>query len=151
MAGRTGAGSVVSPLTASASPKSRASALRTLHSLIEFAIDDGWMIGENQVRRVAKPALAEADPDVRFLETEEVAALLHAMPDDQLGRVERVMYVHHAFEAERELGPQHEAGLARCSTRWVFQGRNDELGGQRRRAAPPAFEVEVRADDGADS
>ena len=32
-----------------------------------------------------------------------------------------------------------------------FPERNDELGGQRRRAAPPAFEVEVLADDGADS
>ena len=51
--------------------------------------------------------------------------------------------LRHAFEAERELSPQHGAGLARCSSRWVLSGRNDELGGQRRRAAPPAFELEV--------
>jgi hypothetical protein len=39
-------------------PKARASALGTLDSLIEFAIDEGWMIGENPVKQVAKPALA---------------------------------------------------------------------------------------------
>jgi hypothetical protein len=44
-------------------PKSRANALGTLHSLIEFAIDEGWMVGENPVKRVEKPALAETDPD----------------------------------------------------------------------------------------
>jgi integrase len=66
-------------------PKPRANALGTLHSLIEFAIDEGWMVGENPVKRVEKPALAEADPDVRFLETEEVEALLRAVPDDPLG------------------------------------------------------------------
>ena len=53
-------------------PKSRANALGTLHSLIEFAIDEGWMVGENPVKRIEKPALATTDPDVHFLETEEV-------------------------------------------------------------------------------
>jgi hypothetical protein len=66
-------------------------ALGTLHSLIEFAIDEGWTVSENPVKRVEKPAVAETDPDVHFLETEQVEALLRAVPDDQLGRVERVM------------------------------------------------------------
>ncbi len=43
-------------------PKSRANALGTLHSLIEFAIDEGWMLGENPVKRVEKPALADDRP-----------------------------------------------------------------------------------------
>lgn len=83
-------------------PKSRANALGTLHSLIEFAIDEGWMIGENPVKRVAKPARAETDPDVHFLETEEVEALLRAVPDDALGRVERVMYLTAAMTGMRQ-------------------------------------------------
>ncbi len=83
-------------------PKSRANALGTLHSLIEFAIDEGWMVGENPVKRVEKPALAETDPDVRFLETEEVEALLGAVPDDPLGRVERVMYLTAAMTGMRQ-------------------------------------------------
>jgi len=43
-------------------PKSRANALGTLHSLIEFAIGEGWTSGENPVKRVEKPALATTDP-----------------------------------------------------------------------------------------
>jgi integrase len=83
-------------------PKSRANALGTLHSLIEFAIDEGWMVGENPVKRVEKPSLAEADPDVHFLETEEIEALLRAVPDDPLGRVERVMYLAAAMTGMRQ-------------------------------------------------
>ena len=74
-------------------PKSRANALGTLHSLIEFAIDEDWATGEKPVKRVEKPAVAATDPDVHFLDTEEVEALLRAVPDDPLGRVERVMYL----------------------------------------------------------
>jgi integrase len=83
-------------------PKSRANALGTLHSLIEFAIAEGWIVGENPVKRVEKPARAETDPDVRFLETEEVEALLRAVPDDPLGRVERVMYLTAAMTGMRQ-------------------------------------------------
>ena len=42
------------------------------------------------------------DPDVRFLETEEVEALLRAVPDDSLGRVERVMYLTAAMTGMRQ-------------------------------------------------
>jgi integrase len=83
-------------------PKSRANALGTLHSLIEFAIDEDWMVGENPVKRVKKPAPSETDPDVHFLETEEVEALLRAVPDDPLGRVERVMYLTAAMTGMRQ-------------------------------------------------
>ncbi|MHB8696008.1 MAG: tyrosine-type recombinase/integrase, partial [Solirubrobacteraceae bacterium] len=83
-------------------PKSRANALGTLHSLIEFAIDEDWMAGENPVKRVEKPVRLETDPDVHFLETEEVEALLRAVPDDDLGRVERVMYLTAAMTGMRQ-------------------------------------------------
>jgi hypothetical protein len=61
-------------------------------SRARLAPDEGFSRGENPVKRVEKPALAVTDPDVRFLDTEEVEALLRAVPDDPLGRVERVMY-----------------------------------------------------------
>ncbi len=83
-------------------PKSRANALGTLHSLIEFALDEEWMTGENPVKRVPKPAVAETDPDIRFLTTEEVEALLRAVPEDVLGRVERVMYLTAAMTGIRQ-------------------------------------------------
>jgi integrase len=83
-------------------PKSRANALGTLHSLIEFAIDEGWTSGGNPVKRVAKPTLGSTDPDVRFLDAEEVEALLRAAPDDELGRVERVIYLTAAMTGMRQ-------------------------------------------------
>lgn len=83
-------------------PKSRANALGTLHSLIEVAIDGGWTAAENPVKRVEKPAVATTDPDIHFLETEEVEALLRTVPDDPLGRVERVMYLTAAMTGMRQ-------------------------------------------------
>ncbi len=85
-------------------PRSRANALGT-HSLIEFTIDEEWVTGENPVKRVAKPAVAATDPDVHFLDTEEVEALLRAVPDDPLGRVERVMYLTAAMTGMRQGEP----------------------------------------------
>jgi integrase len=83
-------------------PKSQANALGVLHSLIEYAADEGWTSGENPVTRVKKPARASADPDVHFLHAEEVEALLRAVPDDALGRVERVMYLTAAMTGLRQ-------------------------------------------------
>ena len=83
-------------------PKSRANALGTLHSLIEFAIAEEWATGENPVKRVPRPAVAATDPDIHFLEPEEVEALLRAVPDDRLGRVERVMYLTAAMTGMRQ-------------------------------------------------
>jgi integrase len=80
----------------------RANALGTLHSLIEFAIDEGWSTSENPVKRVEKPSVAGTDPDIRFLEAEEVEALLRAVPDDPLGRVEHVMYLTAAMTGMRQ-------------------------------------------------
>jgi integrase len=39
---------------------------------------------------------------MRFLETEEVEALLRAVPEDPLGRVERVMYLTAAMTGMRQ-------------------------------------------------
>jgi integrase len=83
-------------------PKSIANALGTLHSLIEFAIKKKWVKTPNPVKNVEKPARASADPDVHFLDAEEVEALLRAVPDDALGRVERVMYLTAAMTGLRQ-------------------------------------------------
>jgi integrase len=83
-------------------PKSRAHGLAAMHSLIEFAITEGWASGENPVKRVPKPASPIADADVHFLEPEEIEALLRAVPDDALGRVERAMYLTAAMTGMRQ-------------------------------------------------
>jgi integrase len=52
----------------------------------------GWTHA-NPVAAVDRPRDAEPDPDIRFLEHEEIEALLRAIPDDELGRIERPLYL----------------------------------------------------------
>ena len=83
------------------SPKSRRNALGALHSVFDFAIREGWA-STNPVKDVEQPRMSGADPDIRFLELEEVEALFRAVPDDDLGRVERVMYLTAAMTGMRQ-------------------------------------------------
>ncbi len=48
------------------------------------------------------PAGDGADPDIRFLEREELEALIAAVPDDELGRMERVLYLTAAMTGLRQ-------------------------------------------------
>jgi integrase len=83
------------------SVKSTLNYLGLLHSIFEYGIAEGWVAG-NPCKRVAKPRAAEADPDIHFLEQAEVDALLRAVPDDDLGRVERVVYLCAAMTGARQ-------------------------------------------------
>ena len=83
------------------SPKSRRNALGVLHSVFDFAIREGWAT-TNPVKEVEHPRTAGTDPDIRFLDLEEVDALIRAVPDDNLGRVERVMYLAAAMTGMRQ-------------------------------------------------
>jgi integrase len=74
------------------SPKTTRNALGILHSLFEYARREGW-VQANPCTLVDKPRAGEGDPDIRFLEPEEIEALLRGVPDDDLGRVERRMYL----------------------------------------------------------
>jgi integrase len=83
------------------SPKSRRLALGTLHSIFDFAVREGWAV-RNPVKEVEQPRDSESDPDIHFLEVEEVEALLRSVPDDDLGRVEQVMYLTAAWTGMRQ-------------------------------------------------
>jgi integrase len=74
------------------SSKTTLNALGILHSIFEYARREGWVTA-NPCTLVDKPRAAEGDPDIRFLEPEEIEALLRGVPDDDLGRVERRMYL----------------------------------------------------------
>src|ERR1700722_12533028 len=74
------------------SPKTTLNALGILHSIFEYARREGW-VASNPCMLADKPRASESDPDIRFLEPEEVEALLRAVPEDDLGRVERRMYL----------------------------------------------------------
>lgn len=74
------------------SPKTTLNALGILHSIFEYAHREGW-VASNPCTLADKPQVSEGDPDIRFLEQEEIEALLRAVPDDDLARVERRMYL----------------------------------------------------------
>jgi integrase len=83
------------------SAKSRRNALGALHSVFEFAVREGWA-PRNPVKEVDPPRIPDADPDIRFLRVEELEALLRAVPDDDLGAVERAMYLTAAMTGMRQ-------------------------------------------------
>jgi integrase len=83
------------------SPKTTQNALGILHSIFEYARREGW-VASNPCTLVEKPRVSERDPDIRFLEPEELEALLRGVPDDDLGRVERRMYLAAAMTGMRQ-------------------------------------------------
>lgn len=84
-----------------ASVKSILNALGLLHAIFEFAARRGWATA-NPCKRVDKPQPEVSDPDVRFLDQVELDALLRAVPEDHLGRVERVLYMAAAMTGMRQ-------------------------------------------------
>jgi integrase len=93
------------------SVKTTFNALGVLHSIFEAARREGWVAG-NPCTLVDKPRAQETDPDIHFLEPEEVEALLRGVPDDDLGRVERRMYLTAAMTGDAP-GRAARAALAR--------------------------------------
>ncbi|MDQ3722678.1 MAG: site-specific integrase [Actinomycetota bacterium] len=61
-------------------------------SIFELARREGWVVA-NPCTLVDKPQAPPTDADIHFLEPEEVEALVRAVPDDDLGRVEGPMYL----------------------------------------------------------
>ncbi len=63
-----------------------------MHGLFAFAVKRGWL-QSNPVAAVDRPRAPEVDADIRYLELEEVEALLRAVIDDYLGPTEHVLYL----------------------------------------------------------
>jgi integrase len=82
-------------------PKTTLNALGILHSIFEYARREEWVLA-NPCTLVEKPRAPDGDPDIRFLVAEEVEALLRAVPDDDLGSVERRMYLAAAMTGMRQ-------------------------------------------------
>ena len=73
------------------SAKYTANALGLLHNVFEFAVRQGWATS-NPCRYVDAPRALEGETAIRFLDAEDVEALLRAVPDGPYGRVQRVLY-----------------------------------------------------------
>jgi integrase len=78
-------------LRAGLAPKSVMNFLGLLHSIFAFAMRKGWCPA-NPVALAERPRAAERDADIRFLEIEELEALIRAVPNDELGPLEGVLY-----------------------------------------------------------
>jgi integrase len=83
------------------SVKTVRNALGILHGIFELARREGWVLA-NPCTLVDKPRTTETDPDIRYLEPEELEALLRGVPDDDLGRIERRMYLMAAMTGMRQ-------------------------------------------------
>jgi len=84
------------------SSKTVCNQLNFLHGLFAFAIKRGWA-SSNPVALVDRPRTPRhAHRRIRFLQREELDALLRAVPDDHLGAVERPLYLSAAMTGLRQ-------------------------------------------------
>jgi integrase len=74
------------------SVKTIANYLGVLHGILEFAIRREWAT-PNPCKRVDRPKRQDADLDIPFLDESELQTLLQAVPDDDLGRRQAVLYL----------------------------------------------------------
>jgi integrase len=82
-------------------PKSVLNYLGLLHSIFEFGQRRGWTAA-NPCKLVDKPRVGTADADIRFVDQAELEALLRAAPDDDIGRVDRIMWLTAAMTGLRQ-------------------------------------------------
>lgn len=82
-------------------PKSIRLHLSLLHGIIRYAERQGWADG-NPVKLVDKPRIGDADPDIRWLDIEELEALLANVPGGTVGAMEQVLYLTAAMTGLRQ-------------------------------------------------
>jgi integrase len=84
------------------SPKTIRNVLGLLHSIYEFAIKRGWA-KSNPTKRIDQPAAAD-DADIRFLDRDELAAVIRAeaVADDDLAPILAAMYAAAAMTRLRQ-------------------------------------------------
>src|SRR3954467_4496790 len=75
--------------------------LGLLHSIFAYGEKRGWCVG-NPCKLVDKPRNVNAATEIRFLDEAELEALLREVPDDPIGRVERVLYLTAAMTGLRQ-------------------------------------------------
>jgi integrase len=80
-----------------AAPKSIRNYLGTLHSILDYA-----KVRRNPVADARKPRAEEIDPDIHYLEEEELEALLRSVPDGRLADTDRALYLTAAHTGLRQ-------------------------------------------------
>ena len=85
----------------SRAPKTVLNHLGLLHSISEFGQRRGWTTTK-PCKLVDKPRVGTTDADIRFLDEAELEALLRAAPRDDLGGVDRLMWLTAAMTGLRQ-------------------------------------------------
>jgi integrase len=62
-----------------------------LYSMFAYAVRRGWA-RSNPVALAEKPRVDARNADIRYLEVVELEELIRAVPDDEVGEIERVLY-----------------------------------------------------------
>jgi integrase len=75
--------------------------LQFAHGVFAFSLRRGWVI-TNPVAMADRPPAAPADPDIRFLDREELEALLRGAADDYLGPLDHVLWLTAAMTGLRQ-------------------------------------------------
>jgi integrase len=89
--------------------------LNFLHGVFAFAMKRGWA-SANPVSQVDRPKKARSPHRrLRFLSPVELEALMHAVPDDALGAIERPLYLTAAMTGLRQ---GELLGLRWCDVDW---------------------------------
>ena len=83
------------------SSKTVSNHLNFLHGIFKHAIKRGWCAA-NPVAAVDRPRVQNVDPDIRFLDQDELEALLRATPEDLLGPTEHALYLTAAMTGLRQ-------------------------------------------------
>jgi len=72
-----------------------------LHGIFAHALRRGWC-SSNPVAAAERPPAGGASPDIHYLDRAEVEALIRAVPDDDVGRMEAVLYLTAAMTGLRQ-------------------------------------------------
>lgn len=72
-----------------------------LHGLFAFAVKRGWAPA-NPVAAAERPRSSDPNPDIRYIDQDELEALLLEIPDDALGEIERPLYLTAAMTGLRQ-------------------------------------------------
>ena len=75
--------------------------LNLFQGIFRFGMQHGWATA-NPVASVQRPRSAPTDPDVRYLNRDELAALLEAAADDLLGPTDRAIWLTAAMTGLRQ-------------------------------------------------
>jgi integrase len=75
--------------------------LNLLGGIFRYAVKRGWA-SSNPVAAVDRPKPDGTDPDIRFLDTAELEAVIRAVENDKLGKMERVLYLTAAMTGLRQ-------------------------------------------------